>query len=308
MAERTPPPPSDLSAVRRRLGRIGVWFLTTVAEIPAAEEVRGAAVIEESGYSTFWIAEVPESREAFTHAATLLCGTERLNVGTAIANIYGRDAVAAANGARTLADAWPGRFALGLGVSHAPLVQTRGHDYGRPVATMRAYLEAMDATEFGPPLPEAPPRLLAALRRRMLELAATRAQGALTYFITTEHTVRAREILGPDPILVCELPVVLDADAERARATAREYAAFYLALPNYVNNLRELGFSDADFEGGGSDRLIDAVVPWGGPDAIVERIRAHQEAGADHVAIQPIGGGFAEQLDRLNALAPVLIG
>ncbi|MFL6056600.1 MAG: LLM class flavin-dependent oxidoreductase [Actinoallomurus sp.] len=157
----------------------------------------------------------------------------------------------------------------------------------------------------GSPLPEAPPRLLAALRRRMLELAATRAQGALTYFITTEHTVRAREILGPDPILVCELPVVLDTDAERARATARECAAFFLALPNYLNNLREHGFSDADLAGGGSDRLIEAVVPWGGPDAIVERIRAHQEAGAVHVAIQPIAGGFAEQL---NALAPVLIG
>ncbi|MGI5228154.1 TIGR03620 family F420-dependent LLM class oxidoreductase [Actinoallomurus sp. CA-142502] len=308
MAEGRPPSPSDLTAVRKRLGRIGVWFMTTVAEISAEEEQQGAATIEELGYSTFWFGEGPDTRESFTHAAVLLSGTERLNVATGIANIFGRDAIAAANGANTLADAWPGRFTLGMGVSHAPLVNPRGHDYTRPVSTMRAYLDAMDATKFGPPLPEAPPRLLAALRRSMLELAASRAQGAHTYFVPPEHTRRAREILGPEPLLVPEQAVVLDTDADRARAAARDYAAFYLALPNYLNNLRELGFSDADFKNGGSDALIDAIVCHGDPDAITERVRAHHDAGADHVCVQPIARTFAEQVEHLRTLAPVLVG
>jgi probable F420-dependent oxidoreductase len=306
MAERTPPPPSDLSAVKKRLGRIGVWFMTTVSEVPAEEEQRAAAVIEELGYPTFWFGEGPSTREAFTHAASLLCGTERLNVATGIANIFGRDAVAAANGANTLAATWPDRFTLGLGVSHAPLVETRGHDYSKPVSGMRNYLDAMDATKFDPPLPEAPPRVLAALRRGMLELAATRAQGAHTYFVPPEHTARAREVLGPQPILAPEQAVVLETDPERARAVARGYASFYLALPNYLNNLRELGFSDSDFENGGSDALIDTVVCWGDADAIAERVRAHHEAGADHVCVQPIADTLAQQIDHLRTLAPVL--
>jgi probable F420-dependent oxidoreductase len=308
MAERTPPPPSDLSAVKQRLGRVGVWFMTTVSEVPANEERRAAMVIEELGYSTYWFGEGPTTREAFTHAAALLSCTERLQVATGIANIWARDAVAAANGANTLEDAWPGRFVLGLGVSHAPLVTTRGHDYSRPAAMMRTYLDAMDATKFGPPVREAPPRVLAALRRKMLELAATRAQGAHTYFVTPEHTARAREILGPDPILAPEQAVVVDTDPDRARAAARDYASFYLALPNYLNNLRELGFSDADFEGGGSDALIDAVVPWGDPDTIIERIRTHHKAGADHVAIQPIADTLDQQIEHLRLLAPGLTG
>jgi probable F420-dependent oxidoreductase len=307
MTARTPPPPSDLAAVKKRLGRIGVWFMTTVSEIRAEEELRGVAAIEEMGYPTLWFGEGPETREALSHAATLLCGTERLNVATGIANIYGRDAIAAANGAATLADAWPGRFTLGLGVSHAPLVNPRGHDYTKPVATMRAYLDAMDATRFGPPLPEAPPRVLAALRQGMLRLAASRAQGVHTYFVPPEHTARAREVIGPEPILAPEQAVVLETDPERARAAARDYAAFYLSLPNYLNNLRELGFSDADFEHGGSDALIDAVVCWGDEDAIAERVRAHHDAGADHVCVQPIADTFTQQVDQLRTLARVLL-
>ncbi|MFL6053028.1 MAG: TIGR03620 family F420-dependent LLM class oxidoreductase [Actinoallomurus sp.] len=306
MAERTPSPPADLSAVKERLGRVGVWLMTAISEVRAEEELRGAAVIEELGYSTYWFGEGPNTREAFTHAAVLLCGTKRLHVATGIANIFGRDAVAAANGANTLADAWPGRFMMGLGVSHAPLVKPRGHEYSKPVATMRTYLEALDVTEFGPPLPERPPRLLAALRGAMLRLAATRAQGAHTYFVPPEHTARAREVLGPEPILAPEQAVVLETDPDRARAAAREYARFYLALPNYLNNLRELGFSDSDFENGGSDALIDAVVCWGDADAIAERVRAHHEAGADHVCIQPIADTFAQQVDHLRSLAPAL--
>jgi probable F420-dependent oxidoreductase len=307
MAERTPPPPSDLAAVKGRLGRVGVWFMTTVSDVRAEEEQRAAAVIEELGFSTLWVGEAPVTREAFTHAAVLLSATERLNIATGIANIFGRDAVAAANGANTLADAWPDRFTLGLGVSHAPLVSPRGHDYTKPVSYMRSYLDAMDATKFGPPLPEAPPRVLAALRHGMLELARTRAQGAHTYFVPPEHTARARRALGPEPILAPEQAVVLETDPERARAAARDYASFYLALPNYLNNLRELGFSGSDFENGGSDALIDAIVCWGDPDTIAERVRAHHEAGADHVCVQPVAGTLAQQVEHLRMLAPVLL-
>lgn len=295
----------DLSAVRRRLGSMGVWLISA-SRMPAAEESRAANAIEQLGYTTLWFGETPTSKEAFTHAATLLARTDRLNVATGIANVHGRDAVAAANGARTLADAWPHRFVLGLGVSHAPMVADRGHEYARPVATMRAYLDAMDRTSFDPPPSEPAPLLLGALRRTMLELAGTRAQGALTYFVTPEHTRRAREILGPKPILAVEQAIVLDTDAGSARTAAREYASTYLRLPNYQASLRELGFTDSDAENGGSDALIDAVVPWGDTDTIAGRARAHLDAGADHVCVQPVAATLDDQIEHLRRLAPEL--
>jgi probable F420-dependent oxidoreductase len=307
MAASTPPSPPDLAELKQRLGKVGVWSMLA-GQVPASAERPLAVAAEQLGYGAFWFGEAPNTKEAFTHAATLLACTERIQVATGIANIYGRDAIAAANGAATLADAWPGRFVLGLGVSHAPLVKTRGHDYGKPISMMRSYLDAMDATEFGPPLPETPPRVLAALRPKMLELAKTRAQGAHTYFSTTEHTARARGVLGEDPILAVEVAVVVDKDPASARAAARDYAKIYLSLPNYQKHLRELGFADADFEGGGSDALIDAVVPWGAPDAIVERVLAHHEAGADHVCVQPIADTIDQQAEHLRLLAPSLTG
>lgn len=266
----------DVGAVKHRLGRVGVWMVSA-SEAPAEVERRVVVAIEQLGYCAFWFGETPRGKEAFTHAATVLSWTERMLVATGIANIYGRDAVAAANGAATLDDAWPDRFVLGLGVSHAPSVTSRGHDYGRPVATMRSYLDAMDSAESA--LPVAVPRVLAALRPRMLELARTHAQGAHTYFTTPAHTARAREVLGEDAILAVEQAVVVGTDAEAARAAAREYAARYLRLPNYRNHLRELGFSEADLDGGGSDALLDAIVPSGDPDALAERVRAHHDAG-----------------------------
>ncbi|MFF2324690.1 MULTISPECIES: TIGR03620 family F420-dependent LLM class oxidoreductase [unclassified Streptomyces] len=305
MAEGNPPTPAELPAFKQRLGRTGVW-LSSLSEVTAEEERRAVAVIEELGYGTLWFAEGPTGKEALTHAAVLLSASRRLIIATGIANIYGRDATAAANGARTLFEAWQNRFVLGLGVSHVPLVSGRGHDYGKPVSTMRAYLDAMDATPPGAPLPDAVPRVLAALRPKMLELAATRAHGAHTYFVTPEHTRKARETLGPDPFLAPEQAVVVDTDPGRARAAARAYAAMYLSLPNYLNNLRELGFADSDFEDGGSDALIDAVVPWGDPETLAEHIGAHYRAGADHVAVQPIAPTLDRQLEDLRLLAPVL--
>lgn len=307
MAERRQPPTVEPDELRRRLGRTGVW-LSSLSATPAARVRKAAAEIEELGYATLWVGETPAGREAFTHSALLLSATRRLRVATGIANIYGRDAVAAANGAATLAEAWDRRFVLGLGVSHKPLVAGRGHDYSAPLSYMRSYLDAMDQTSFGAPLAETPPRLLAALRRGMLELAAERAQGAHPYFVPPEHTARAREILGPAPVLAPEQAVVVETDAGRAREIAREYARVYLALPNYTNNLRELGFSDDDFAGGGSDRLIDAIVVWGEPEAIAERVRAHHDAGADHVCVQPLADSVDTQIEHLRLLAPALLG
>ena len=227
-------------------------------------------------------------RESLTHAALLLGATSRIVIATGIANIYARDPVTTTAGQNTLAEAYPGRFLLGLGVSHIPLVeQIRGHSYGKPLASMRAYLDGMDRAPYRAIQPSMKPvRVLAALVPGMLRLAAERAGGAHSYFVPPEHTARAREILGNDRLLAVEQAVVLETDSTKAREIARAHTARYLALPNYVNNLRRLGFGDEDIANGGSDRLVDAIVAWGDLSAVTDRVRAHQSAGADHVCVQ----------------------
>lgn len=228
-------------------------------------------------------------------------------VATGIANIWARDAAAAINGANTLNEAFAERFLLGLGVSHAPIVNSRGHDYSRPLTAMRTYLDAIDRQTYGAPAPAHPsPVILAALRPRMLELARDHAAGAHPYFVPPEHTARARETLGAVPLLTPEQVVVLETDPSLARALGRHHMAIYLRLPNYVNNLRELGFTDEDLEAGGSDRLVDAIVAWGDEDAIAGRVRDHLDAGADHVAVQPYAESASGALECLERLAPVL--
>ncbi|MFI6789883.1 TIGR03620 family F420-dependent LLM class oxidoreductase [Nonomuraea sp. NPDC050383] len=292
----------DVAALKRRMGRIGVWSGTLGGE-PAAFEREAAAEIESLGFGTLWFGEAPHGKEALVHASILLGATRRMLIATGIANIWARDATAASNGANALAEAFDGRFVLGLGVSHAPAVSMRGHDYRKPVSVMRDYLDAMDATEYAAPLPAPAPRLLAALRARMLELAARRAQGAHPYFVTPEHTARARAALGPDPVLAPEQTVVLDTDPQRARQTARRFMSLYLSLPNYVNNLRELGWEDRDVADGGSDALVDAIVAWGDPETIIERVRAHHDAGADHVCVQALADTPRDMLEHLRVLA-----
>jgi probable F420-dependent oxidoreductase len=246
------------------------------------------------------------TKEAFTQAATLLSWTKRAVVATGILNIYAHDPMAAANGARTLADAYPGRFLLGLGVSHAPSVAERGHDYTRPLATMRSYLDAMDAALYRAPEPAEPaPCVLAALGPRMLELAAERTRGAHPYFTPPEHTAVAREVMGAGPLLAPEQAFTLETDPAAAREAGREHMGYYLRLDNYRQNLLRLGFGEDDFEGGGSDRLADAIVAWGDADAVRDRVRAHLDAGADHVCVQAIG---ADPLDELRRVAPALVG
>ena len=267
------------------LGKIGIWT-TALDYQPAADAGRAAGELEEMGFGAIWIGEAVR-REAFSNAALLLTATQRIVVATGIANIYARDPSAMAAGQKTLAEAFPDRFLLGLGVSHATLVAGRGHEYGKPLETMRAYLDAMDAAPFQAVAPrEEPPRVLAALGPRMLELARDRAWGAHPYFVPVEHTGRARKILGSDRLLAPEQAVVLEADPERARKIARSHTGAYLRLPNYTNNLRRLGYQERDLSNSGSDRLVDAIVAWGTTEAVVRRVEDHLEAGADHVCIQ----------------------
>jgi probable F420-dependent oxidoreductase len=190
-----------------------------------------------------------------------------------------------ANGARTLIDAYPDRFLLGLGVSHAPVVKVRGQTYARPLEYMRHYLDAMDAAPYVGPKVEVP-RVLAALGPQMLRLSAERAFGAHPYFVPVEHTTVARRELGAGPLLAVEQAVVLSEDAAIARATARRHMKRYLELDNYVNNLQRLGWTDRDLGEGGSDKLVDAIVAWGGTAAIKGRIDEHRKRGADHVCLQ----------------------
>jgi probable F420-dependent oxidoreductase len=299
---------ADGATAKAQLGRVGVW-LGPLGQVAWADARGVAQRIEELGYGALWISETPSAKEAFSHAGLLLGATERLSVGTGIANIWARDATAMRNAALALADAHPGRFTAGIGVSHRPAVAMRGHDYAKPLTAMRAYLDGIDATPWAGPVPAEPvPLVLAALRPRMLELARDRTAGAHPYFVPAEHTARARAALGGEPLLAPEVAVVLEADPSVARARARRYAKLYLALPNYTNNLRDLGYTDEDLAGDGSDRLIDAVIPWGDEATIARRVAEHHEAGADHVCVQPVGTDVAGALRELERLAPALLG
>lgn len=298
-----------MNSLSIELGRIGIWTAQLDYQ-PAAKAKKAAAELEQLGFGAIWF---PESvgREALTNAALLLGATSRIVIATGIANIYARDAVTMAAGQKTLAEAYPGRFLLGLGVSHIPLVeQIRGHKYGKPVASMRTYLDAMDRAPYRAVPPSVSPmRVLAALGPNMLRLARERASGAHPYFVPPEHTARAREILGSDRLLAVEQAVVLETDSIKAREIARVHTSRYLALPNYVNNLRRLGFSDDDLVGAGSDRLVDAIVAWGDINAITDRIRAHQSAGADHVCIQVLPPDpQALPLPQCREVASALLG
>jgi probable F420-dependent oxidoreductase len=275
--------------LRSALGRVGVWSFALQTQA-ADHEREAVAAYRAAGYRATWFPESIGSKEAFSHAALLLAATRDGVVATGIANIYARDPMAMMNGARTLADAYPGRFVLGIGVSHAPAVTSRGSVYEKPLTRMTRYLDAMDAVSWsaaasGAPA-DRPPIVLAALGPRMLELAAERTDGAHPYFVPVEHTALARRIMGPDALLLTEVTAVLDTDVERARQTAGAFAERYLQSANYVASLKRLGYTDEDVAGRGSVRLLDEVVPQGDVDRIVAVVRAHLDAGADHVCVQ----------------------
>ena len=292
----------DHDAVRHALGRVGVWTFGFDGRAAAAvaDDVRA---IEGMGYGALWIPEGGGSNDVLTSLSWLLGASDRLTVVSGIANITARAPEVLARGAAFLRESSHDRVVLGIGVGHEYTTDRRGLEWDRPLARMRAYLDGMDeAAEERPPAP----RMLAALGDGMLRLAAERALGAHTYFVPVAHTARAREVLGADPVLAVELGVMLTEDVALARAAAREWAVHYLELPNYANNWRRLGFDDTDIAGAGSDGLLDAAFAWG-PDAIVERVRAHRAAGADHVCIQVIGSADPdEDVAAMRALAPAL--
>lgn len=288
------------------LGRVGIWY-GSIDALPTPEAQRAAQVVEELGFGALWVAEAV-GRDPFVSSAVLLSATSQLKLATGIANIYARDPMTMVAGQKTLAEAYPGRFLLGIGVSHGHLVAgVRKHDYSKPYSYMVEYLDRMDKALFMAKGPDDDGgRLLAALGPKMLELSATRANGAHPYFTTPEHTAIARETMGPDALLAPEQMVVLSTDADEARRIGRAGMKIYLGLPNYYNNLRRLGFDESDWTDGGSDRLVDAIVAWGTPEQIAARVQEHHDAGADHVCIQVLQDGTAMPEAQWRALAAAL--
>jgi probable F420-dependent oxidoreductase len=288
---------------------VGIWTSAFDGH-PSAAAQAAAAELEGFGYRTLWLNEAT-GRDPFVMAGLLLSATSTLTVALGIANIYARDAMTTAAAQKTLAEAYPDRFLLGLGVSSPVLVEkVRGHDYGKPLSYMRDYLEAMDRAPFNAVGPSEPPqRVLAALGPKMLGLAATRANGAHPYLTTPEHTRRARELVGDGVVLAPEQMVVLETDPSVARAIGRSAISFYLRAPGYLANLRTLGFDDDDWADpkAPSDRLVDGIVAWGDTAAAAARVGQHHDAGADHVAVQVLRGDRAIPIEEWRELAAALL-
>jgi probable F420-dependent oxidoreductase len=284
------------------IGKLGLWAICD--KMPAAETLRLAAKLERLGYGAFWIPEA-WGRDPFSHAAYLLSHTERIALATGIANIWSRDTLTMMSCAKTVAELAGGRFVLGLGVSHKPLVaDLRGHDYRKPFTHMKNYVADLKSAVYNAVAPRE--EVIAALHPRMIQLAAAETKGTHTYFVPPSHTARARAEMGPQAWICVEQAVVLESDKARARQAARQYMSFYLSLPNYTKNLKSLGFTDTDLAEGGSDRLVDAIVAWGSESKIHDRISEHFAAGATHVCIQPLQSDGSGALDdrAIEVLAP----
>ena len=267
------------------LGEIGVWRVRQ-------HGADGVEELEKLGYGAFWLGSSPAPQDA----APYLDRTKAMTVATGILNVWQHSPQEAAARHAELARDYPGRFLLGVGIGHPEATS----DYRRPLATMRGFLDGLDGVPVGQ-------RIVAALGPKMLDLAGERSLGAHTYFVPPEHTRSARKRLGPEAVIATEVAVVVEPDADAARAIAREYAAGYLARRNYTSNLERLGYDEDDLAEGGSDGLIDALIPHGGPDEVAEGVRAHLDAGATHVCLQPLGHG-PNPMDDYRALARVLIG
>ena len=288
------------------LGRYGIWSGSIgLATTPIDEVVEFAREVERLGFDSLWVPEA-FGREIFGHAAILLGATSRITIATGIANMYARDAVAMRNGARTLSEAYPGRFVLGVGVSHALFVAPRGHDYESPMAVATRYLESMESARWIGPEPPDVPVLLGALGPRMIELAGDRIDGIHPYKVTPEHTRSARQIVGASKIVAPEQAVAISDDEAAARAAAREHFRVYLRLDNYRRSFLRQGFTEDDLAERGSDRIVDAIVAHGSAAVATDRIAAHLDAGADHVAIQAIPVGDDSALDAVRRVAAAL--
>lgn len=286
------------------LGEVGVWFHTDALSSPEAVDL--VQRVEALGYGAFWFGE-GFGRDPLTHAALLLAKTTRIVVATGIASIYSRDAIAMSGAAHTLAEQSGGRFLLGIGVSYPPLVEVRGHAWGPPVESMERYLEQMSQSHYASvPPAEEPPIVLAALGPRMTKLAATRARGSHPCNVTPEYTAEARRSMGPDAWLCVEQKVILETNPSRAREIGRAGLVHYIKAPHQQRNWRKMGLDESDYQGAGSDRLVDTLIAWGDESAIARRIREHLDAGATHVCIQPLEaeGTRLPNADLLAALAP----
>ncbi|MFR9731144.1 LLM class F420-dependent oxidoreductase [Saccharopolyspora sp. MS10] len=286
--------------------RVGVWWTSDLW--PINDVIARAREIEQLGYGSLFYGEAG-GKEAFTQAAALLGGTDRLVVGTGIANIHARSAPAAESAARTLGALHPGRFVLGLGVSHAPLVErSYAGSYTKPLSTMREYLRTMDAVPAAiEPCEQRPARLLAALGPKMIELSASGADGAHPYLVTPEQTASTREQLGPDKWVVSEQAVALTTDRETGLRRAHQHLHMYSQLPNYRNSWLRQGFDETDVVVGGSDRLAEGMVAMGGAEAVAAHVRRHLDAGADHVVIQVVGDDHSDDpVPALRELASAL--
>lgn len=296
---------STQAVVSADLGRVGIWSRELHFQPDRAEAHDAAAELEALGYGTLWIPDV--GGDVLAVVRELLDATDSVALATGILNIWMHDAAEVATDHARIAAEYAARtFALGLGASHAPVVDADAPGrYGKPLSAMRAYLDALDASE--PALP-APGRLLAALGPKMLALARDGAAGAHPYLVPPEHTRRAREILGPDRVLAPEQSVLWEPNRERGLAVARAHVADYLALPNYANNLRRLGYTDEDLSGGGSDRLVTDLVAFGDEETVAARVAEHLAAGADHVCVSVIGvQDDALPREQWRRLAPALV-
>ena len=270
------------------LNGIGVWS-SALRYGDRAQADEATTELESLGYTAVWVPDV--GGDVFGAVASLLASTSRMVIATGILNLWMHEPDETASRYHELVGAHGQRFLVGIGVSHAPLIDQKGPGtYTKPLARMREYLDGLDGAEHALPVDV---RVLAALGPKMLELARDRAGGAHPYLANPDHTRFARERLGPGPLLAPEQPVVLETDPARARELARKHLATYLGLPNYVNNLFRLGLTEDDVRDGGSDRLVDSIVAWGDEAAIASRLQAHRDAGADHVCIQLLTGDFS---------------
>jgi probable F420-dependent oxidoreductase len=287
------------------IGRVGAFcFLDAMS---AEESAAFGRRLERMGYKVLWTPEA-WGREPFAHGGYLLAKTERLIYATGIANIWVRDPMTMATAAKTLAEIAEGRFILGIGVSHRTIVvELRGHQYTKPYSYMREYIPRMRAALYRAVAPKTePPLVIAALHPKMLALAASEARGTHTYLCLPEHTKRAREVMGSDAWVCPSVIAILEQDAAKARARAREHLSFYAYQENYQRILLAQGFTRADFDNGCSDRLIDTMIAWGGEEQIRARIEAHLAAGASHVCLMPLRCDDSNLPDEraLEAFAP----
>lgn len=290
-----------------QVAKLGAWVL--INEFAAPEAAALARRFEAWGYGTLWIPEA-FGRDPMVGASWLLSNTSRLQLATGIANTYARDPMAMVNAQYGLGEQSGGRFLLGIGISHAMLVEgVRGHAYRPPLAEMKAYLAAMASVQYsGVQPPEKPLTVIAALGPKMLEVARDMADGAHPYNVTPGHTAKAREILGPGKLLLVEQKCVLESDPAKARAIGRRVIGHSINLPNYRNSFLRMGFTADDLENGGSDRLIDGLLAWGDEAAIRRRIQEHWDAGADQVCVQVVGKAgmrlSEDDLELFELLAP----